>query len=481
MTDPLHEALDRWIVDPLAFVEQVFPWGQGELAGQPGPHPWQREQLHAIAVDLHRGLHSRHEVMRRAIMSGHGVGKSAMVAWLIIWAMLLPDTRGVVTANTDNQLRTKTWAELAKWHNLLPQPWTLTEMTATAIFGKPSPKTWRIDAVPWSLTNTEAFAGLHNAGKRLLVVYDEASAVDDKIWEVTEGALTDEDTEILWVVCGNPTRATGRFYDCSGRFRHRWATTTVDSRDVPGTNRTQIDQWVADYGEDSDFVRVRVRGLPPKASASGFIGSDLVESAMHCEPVSFADDPIIMTVDVSRGGADDSVIAFRCGMDARTIPWIAIPGGEVRDSMRLVTRVTDSVIQVQPTAIIVDETGVGGPIVDRLSQLVDVPVYGINFSAKSDDPKHSNIRMTMYWRLREALQRGLAIPPDEMLARELQAIEYTHDAQDRMLLVPKDKMRRDLGFSPDRADALALSFAVQIQAAYQPRTQVVGTASRRYA
>jgi hypothetical protein len=406
---------------------------------------------------------------------------SAIVAWIILWAMLLPETRGIVTANTETQLRTKTWAELAKWHAMLPQGWDLTELTATALLGRSSPQTWRIDAVPWSLSNTEAFAGLHNAGKRILVVYDEASAIDDRTWEVTEGALTDEDTEILWVACGNPTRSTGRFYDCGGRFRHRWAVRTVDSREVPGTNRAQIDQWVADYGEDSDFVRVRVRGLPPRASASGMFGADLVGEAMRREPHCFADDPLVMTVDVSRGGQDDSVIGFRCGMDARSVPWITIPGSEVRDSMRLVTAVTDAAVRLSPAAIIVDETGVGGPIVDRLTQLVPMPVYGINFGAKSDDPKHANMRMTMYWRLREAMQRGLAIPNDPLLERELLAIEYQHDAQDRMLLIPKDRMRKDLGFSPDRADALALSFAVQIAPAAARPVRVVGRAGRSYA
>jgi hypothetical protein len=391
----------------------------------------------------------------------------------------VPDTRGVVTANTESQLRTKTWAELAKWHQLLPAAIReANELTATALIAKGSPQTWRIDAVPWSATNTEAFAGLHNAGKRVLVVYDEASAIDDKIWEVTEGALTDENTEIVWVVCGNPTRATGRFADCHGRFRHRWRARTVDAREVPGTNRTQIDQWVTDYGEDSDFVRVRVRGLPPMASSSGFIGGDLVNQAMTKEVTAFDSDPLVMAVDVSRGGADDSVIAFRAGMDARTIPWITIPGSEVRDSMRLVMACQDAALRWKPDAIIVDETGVGGPIVDRLTQLVGCPVYGVNFGSRSDDPKHANMRMTMYWRLREALQRGLAIPQDQFLARELQAIEYQHDAQDRMLLIPKDRMRQALGYSPDRADALAISFAVPIQAVWQATPKVVGKVGR---
>ena len=156
----------------------------------------------------------------------------------------MPDTRGVVTANTEGQLRTKTWPELAKWHGALPQPRA----------GSPTPppslhsvqpgreKTWRVDAITWSENNTEAIAGLHNKGRRAFVVFDEASAIPDAVWETIEGALTDADTELLWVVFGNPTRNTGRFRECfaGGRFAHRWQPEQVDSRSVSMTNKAQI-------------------------------------------------------------------------------------------------------------------------------------------------------------------------------------------------------------------------------------------------
>jgi hypothetical protein len=108
----------------------------------------------------------------------------------------------------------------------------------------------------------------------------EASAIPDLIWETTEGALTDEQTEILWLVCGNPTRNNGRFRECFGRYRHRWIRRQVDSRNARITNKQQIAQWITDYGEDSDFVRVRVKGEFPRASSMQFIASDMVEAAM---------------------------------------------------------------------------------------------------------------------------------------------------------------------------------------------------------
>ena len=196
--------------DPLGFVLFAFDWGVGPLVEFPnGPDSWQREILTEIAQQLRAGI-SATEAIQIAVASGHGIGKSALVAWLIEWAMsTCEDCKGVVTANTENQLKTKTWAELAKWHRLcITSHWF--KMTATALFAKDPAheKTWRIDMVAWSEANTEAFAGMHNLGKRILLIYDEASAISDLIWEVSEGALTDSNTEIIWCCFGNPTQNT---------------------------------------------------------------------------------------------------------------------------------------------------------------------------------------------------------------------------------------------------------------------------------
>ena len=181
----------------------------------------------------------------------------------------------VVTANTESQLRTKTWAELAKWFRLCPLLTEFFVLTATTLAARDPAhaKTWRIDAVPWTENRVEAFAGLHNQGRRILVVFDEASAIPDLIWETTEGALTDEQTEILWLVCGNPTRNNGRFRECFGRYRHRWIRRQVDSRNARLTNKQQIAQWVTDYGEDF--------GLRPGSGQRRVSACEL--DAVYCE------------------------------------------------------------------------------------------------------------------------------------------------------------------------------------------------------
>jgi len=327
LNDMLIDEIAAFAQDPPGFVLFAFPWGEPGtvLADVDGPRQWQREVLAELGRRLREGYAGAElSPILIARASGHGVGKSTVAAWVILWGLsTMPNARVVVTANTDSQLRTKTWPEVTKWLRLMiNRDWF--KATATAVFSadQTRERLWRADAIPWSDENTEAFAGLHNKGRRVILIFDEASAINDKIWEVSEGALTDQDTEIVWLAFGNPTRNSGRFRECFGRFRHRWDHGHIDSRDVEGTNKAQFEQWVRDYGEDSDFVRVRVRGVFPHAGSMQFISSELAEAAAAPErEVPFIHgEPLIMGVDVARFGDDASIIRFRRGRDARSIP-----------------------------------------------------------------------------------------------------------------------------------------------------------------
>lgn len=449
--------------DPLGYVYYAFPWGLPGPLEKETPREWQIEELTQIGDALKKGHITVAEAIQIAIASGHGIGKSSMVAWVILWAMsTFEETRGVVTANTDKQLTSKTWPEVSKWHNLaINKDWFV--FTATSLYSvQPKyEKTWRIDAIPWSLHNTEAFAGLHNKGKRIIVIFDESSAIADKIWEVTEGALTDEDTEIIWCVFGNPTRNTGRFRECFGRARHRWLGRQIDSREVKGTNKIQIQKWVDDYGEDSDFVRIRVRGLFPRASSMQFIPSDLVALAMKREARSNLGDPLIMALDVARGGDDNCVFRFRRGLDARSIKPIRIPGSEVRDSMRLVSVALELLELHKPDAFIYDGTGVGGPVGDRIRQLGFI-VLEVQFGAASPNPKQKNFRAYIWQKGKEWLQNGGAIDDCEILETDLTSPEFYHDTKDKLVLESKDHMKERGLASPDDGDAFMMTFAYYI-------------------
>ena len=463
MTD-LIEELAAFSSDPVGFVHFAFPWGEEgtELSTQ-SPQAWQLQVL----SDLGAGLITVAQAIQIARTSGHGIGKSALVAWIILWAIsTYEDTKGVVTANTENQLKTKTWAEVSKWHRLFIAR-ELFKMTATALFAVDPlhERTWRIDMVPWSERNTEAFAGLHNQGKRILVIFDEGSSIPDVIWEVTEGALTDRDTQIIWMVFGNPTRNKGRFRECftGGRFAHRWSSAAIDSRDVPISNKDQLARWVADYGEDSDFVRVRVRGIFPRVDAESFIAFDLATGAVEREIIAQG-GAVVLGVDVGRFGDDPSVIYPRCGRDAITRP-VEIFYGE--DTMTTAGRVAASFLRHGATICMVDEGGVGGGVVDRLRQL-RIPVIGVDFGSKADGfsadgVKYANKRAEIWGAMKEWLATGslanIVVGENIVLTDELTAPTYTLTAKEAIQLESKKEMRARGVPSPNVADALACTFA----------------------
>ena len=448
---PLLEATACWARDPYGFVTETL---------HAAPDDWQREVLHQIGS----GLALPDEAVRIAVASGHGVGKSALVAWILLWALgTCEDTRGVVTANTETQLRTKTWAEVAKWL----RKWTYREwfeLTSAAVASKVvgRSQTWRLDLVPWSENNAEAFAGLHNQGRRTIVVFDEASAIPDAVWETIEGALTDADTELLWCVFGNPTRNTGRFRECFARFAHRWRGRQVDSRTVGLTNKAQLQRWVDDYGEDSDFVRVRVRGVFPRAGSMQFIDGETVDEALRREICEDADEALIIGVDVARFGDDRSVIYPRRGRDARSRPPMVLRGV---DTMTLSGKITEMAAQYRADAIFVDEGGVGGGVVDRLRQLGVPHVIGINFAGRPDGwapegtgPLYANKRAEIWGRMKDWLKAG-TIVDDPTLVQDLTGVEYGYDARNAIQLERKDDMKKRGLASPDLGDALALTFA----------------------
>src|SRR5262249_53302146 len=283
--------------------------------------------------------------------------------------MTAMDTRGVVTANTEAQLRTKTWPELAKWHALaLNREWFTYTATALHSALPARDRTWRVDAITWSEQNTEAIAGLHNKGRRAFALFDEASSIPDPVWDTIEGALTDSGTELFWSVFGNPTRNGGRFRECfaGGRFSHPRPGQQIGSRTVAMTNKAQIHKWAKDYGEDSDFMRIRVKGQFPRAGSMQFIDSERIGAAVARELIADPTAALVMGVDIARHGEDQTVIRFRRGLDARSIPAIKF---RIPDLMQVASRIMEQINAHEPDAVFIDATGIGWGVCDRLSPL----------------------------------------------------------------------------------------------------------------
>ena len=473
----LLELLASLELRPYDFVYTCFPWGEPgtDLENQDGPDEWQKEVL----WDLQQGLLSGtfdgaagfEFLWQIAIRSGHGVGKSAMFSWLILWGIsTLENARGRVTANTKEQLMRVLWGEVSKWHRLFIAS-HLFKVTATAVMTRnlTQEREWRIDAIPWSAENPEAFAGLHNFYKRIVILCDEASAIDNAIWEVLDGATTDRNTQIIWAVAGNPTRNSGRFRDCFDKFglsgdnpEGFWHIYKVDARTSKFSNKKLIARWAEAWGEDSDFFRVRVLGEFPNAATTQLIPLELIRMAGMREVQSFHFEPLILGVDVARFGNNETVAQFRRGRDARTMPaarWRNLPVDQTAD------RIAALIIAYSPDAVFVDEGGVGGGVVDFLRRLGHsvIPVnFGVPASQNPEGTLVANKRAEMFVMLRDWLATGGCIDPSGDLSDQLISIEYHYNKKQEIQLMSKEDMRSIGKDSPDWGDALALTFAYPV-------------------
>lgn len=466
----LADALAGYADDPLGFVYFMFPWEvEGTaLANETGPDQWQKEQMEEITAHLrqHPDL-----PFKSCTASGHGIGKSSQTAWLILWStMTMLDANGVVTANSDTQLKTKTWAEVSKWWELAcalhPMLRELFTLTATAFYQNDREKIWRCDAIPNNPRNPAAFAGTHNANARVTIIVDEASEIQDPIWDTIEGATTDADTQILVLAYGNPTKNVGRFKENTiGRFRSAWSHRQIDSRTVKRTNKAVLDGWVKAWGLTSDFVKVRVLGQFPSVGSMQLISPDLVAAAKAREPGYIPSDPLIVGIDVARFGDDKSVLRARRGRDAKSIPpkvWRGV------DTMTLAGDIALWCADYHPDAVFVDVGGVGAGVYDRLIQLRVPNVYPVNFGGKGGvfgmngtQVRVANQSAAMWTQMREWMALG-AIDDSADLEQDLVSREYGFNSDNAVQLEKKEDMKRRGLPSPDDGDALALTFAFPV-------------------
>jgi hypothetical protein len=272
---------------------------------------------------------------------------------------------------------------------------------------------------------------------------------------------------MLWVVARNPTLPSGRFFECMNRQRLRWQGRQIDARTVEGTNKRQLSEWVELYGEDSDFVRVRVRGEFPRAGAMQFIAREVVAEARTRVVEASPHEPLIIGVDVARFGPDRSVIAFRRGRDARSIAAIVLNGA---DTMRLAGLVAQLYHEFGADGICVDGGGVGGGVIDRLRHLGLSPIevqFGSSptgYTTSDEHHAYANRRSEMWGNLKEWLSFG-AIEDNDDLAADLTGPTYDfaiRQGRDAIMLESKESMKSRGLRSSDLGDALALTLAAPV-------------------
>lgn len=246
--------------NPLAFVMYAFPWGSKgtPLEHFQGPRKWQREVLQQIAdhIKSNNGKID-FETLRLAVSSGRGIGKSALVSWITIWMLTTRiGSTTIISANSESQLRSVTWAEITKWlamainshwfevsaTRLMPAKW-ITELVERDL--KKGTRYWGVEGRLWSEENPDAYAGVHNFDG-VCVIFDEASGIADGIWSVTSGFFTENTPHRFWFAFSNPRRNSGYFYETFHSKRDFWRTKIVDARTVEGTDKQTYEAIIAE-------------------------------------------------------------------------------------------------------------------------------------------------------------------------------------------------------------------------------------------
>jgi len=478
----LAQEVAKFYADPLGFVLFAYPWGEsGPLEHETGPDDNQKEFLVSLGKEVaRRRFDGSTPVMpiQMAETSGHGTGKSAMGAWIVDWLLSTrPFSIGTVTAGTYTQLEEKTWSAILSWSKLcITAHWF--DIQASGIFHKLYPDTWKVTPQTCKEQNAQSFAGQHARRSTSWYLFDEASEVPDAIFATAYGGLTDG--EPMMFAWGQPVRNTGEFYSiCFGDKKDRWNHRRVDSRTSRFTNKVLIAQWLQDYGELSDFVKVRVLGLPPSASELQYIDKARIESARKRIVDALPDDALIAGFDVSGGGKAWNVIRFRRGLDGKPdgMAPIRIPGEADLERSQRVGICSELLSDRRPekkiAAMFVD-SAFGAPIVVRLKALGFTNVHEVNFGGTSPDAHQLNMRAYMWAKAKEWLLLG-ALPNDNDLCGQLALPGYHVNNSGKLVIESKESIQERGESSPDDADAFCLTFA---QSVAPPKAKPAGPPPR---
>lgn len=459
-----QKAVQRWSQSPLDFaLEALFkitrdqwqPWDPKTAHPGTSPHgleAWQGKLLDEVG-------RARIEGKRRfSIRSGHGIGKSTTQAILIIWFLLFHrDLKVPVTANSSDQLRDVLWSEIAKWHRELP-PFLkdMLELNTERVTVKADPEGAFAVARTARPEKPEALQGFH-AGTLAFFV-DEASGVEDIIFETAGGALSSDNS---WVfLFGNPTRTSGYFHRSHHQNRASWRTYHVPCQHSSRVSPNYAKQIAEEYGEQSNVYRVRVLGEFPLTEDDGVISLGLVEAAVDRQ-VSPTDSGVVWGLDVARFGDDTTALCKRRGnvVIELTKEWRKL---DLMQTCGIVAKeYRETPDGWAPAAINVDVIGIGAGVVDRLREL-GLPVRGVNVgeSPAIQGERFMRLRDELWWQTREWFEgRAVTMPRDDGLISELVAPKYKLESSGKIKIESKDDMKKRGVKSPNRADALCLTFA----------------------
>lgn len=451
--------------NPVLFAQEVLQFE---------PDNWQRDALMDLSINP-----------KIAIKSGQGVGKTGIEAVALLWFLCcFPFPRVVATAPTKQQLHDVLWSEVSKWLSKSPLLSAMLKWTKTYIYMTGYEKRWF--AVARTATKPENMQGFHE--DNMLFIVDEASGVADPIMEAILGTLSGVNNKLL--LCGNPTKTNGTFYDAFNKDSGMYRTYTVSSLDSTRTNKDSIKSLIKKYGKDSNVVRVRVLGDFPNNEDDVFFSTAEIYKSINTEISldtqkalglnGYSKDPskiysVDVGCDVARFGGDKTVITYKVNelcyiykkINGKDTTWTA---GNLAELYRYIKTVLkyDGIVPIK-----IDNGGIGGGVIDQLiatkkasSFYDDMRVCPVNFGQPTKNKFYYDTTTVMMGVIKDLitpyddegneLPSQLILPKDEDIIGEFTCRKYGFVAGGRQKVESKDEMKERNLPSPDTADSIAL-------------------------
>lgn len=492
--------------DPLGFAVWAYPWSR---PGTPfehfsGPRPWQVEELQRVGEHVRSQKFAQDNglplaIWKSAYSSGRGPGKSALFGMLTHWHLSTHiGSTAIITANTEGQLRSRTFPEFSNWFGsainahwftqetmrIVPAPWLMELVRKPLEDGGLAidPRYWYAAGQTWSEDNPHAFAGVHNP-RGLLLLFDEASGIHTSVWEVAEGFFTEPNPYRFHLAASQMRSRQGRFFEIFNdpKIGQGWRARTLSTRGMPGVDQSIVEDQIKRYGEDSDFVRVEILGLPPQTSEDQFIPWDAVNAAQRNDLVRDDYEPLILGVDPAPRGK--TAWRFRQGRNARDCCGSSTMGSwQGRDNIQIADGVLDLVNKYQPDAVCID-FGMGTGVIDVLKRKPGVRhlLHEVKFGDQAHDKgsEYATHAIELWGKVKDWLP-GAMIEKDSgekgTLSHQLtdRGWRWSGREDNKKILETKDDLQRRGVKSPDDADALACTFEVN-----PPRRDPRGQAGAR--
>ena len=420
--------------DPVLFVKEVL---------KAEPLLWQETFLRSVAA----------KERRISVRAGHGVGKSTVCSWALIWHMCTRfPQKAVVTAPTSAQLFDALYSELRSWVNKLPPALRDSfEVFSDRIVLKGAPESSFISARTSSAERPEALAGIHS--ENVLLVVDEASAVPEAVFEAAAGSMSGHSASTILI--SNPTRNSGLFYKTHHELASDWKRMHVSCLENPLVSDDFVRQIDTTYGRESNAFRIRVLGEFAVADDDTLISAELIDGAIGRDVSVSPNEPLIYGLDVARFGTDRTALCKRKGNVVLSVTsW----GG--LDLMQTVGQIVNEAKKDGPEEICVDTIGLGSGVADRLREM-GFNIRDVNVAESSAmNPNAARLRDDLWLSVKEWLAtKSVRLPDDRTLRHELVAPRYTFTSTGKIVVESKDSMRKRGMRSPDLADSLCLTFA----------------------